>query len=210
MARSRWCSAMRARSARCFTHWLQVRSRTPHSTRPCYASHARRSASHFSSHYACARCCAVRTVAAQAWRAPRTSSSRYLWMARCAAALRATFAWLGSPYPSPFPSAGRSGLLCACWSDLWSRSWQGGRRRWPPARSARSRASRAPRRVAAGPAGPRTTGAHAPSSLRLCGVGRPALSRRASSTRLRTHARRPSRLGDIVCAVCDVRPRAIA
>jgi hypothetical protein len=51
------CSAMRARSTRCFTHWLRVRSRGPHSTRPCYASHARRSASHFSSHCACSVLC---------------------------------------------------------------------------------------------------------------------------------------------------------
>ena len=69
-----------------------------------------------------ARCCAAdRTAAAQARRAPRTSSTRSLWVTRCAAALRATVAWLGSPDRAPFPSAGLewpSRATCA------SRRWQ--------------------------------------------------------------------------------------
>ena len=65
-----------------------------------------------------ARCCADRTAAAQAWRAPRTSSSRSRWMARCAAALRAPFAWLGSPNRAPFPSAGLEWPSCVLERDL--------------------------------------------------------------------------------------------
>ena len=162
MARSRWCSAMRARSARCFAHSAgaqprsALRSPVPRVARPTpglellFSLRVR------------SPCCADRTAAPPAWRAPRTSSTRLIGMARCAAALRAPFAWLGSPSLSPFPSAGLE------WPSLragatWRRSWQHGRRRWPPARSARSRARRAPRRVAAGPAGPRSTSARARS-----------------------------------------------
>ena len=210
MARSRWCSAMRARSARCFAHSAGAQRRGPHSARPCHASHARRPASNFYSHYVCAPCCADRTAAPPAWRAPRTSSSRYLWMARCAAALRATFAWLGSPYPSPFPSAGRSGLLCACWSDLETQL--AGR---PPPLAACSQRQEPcePARHGGWFLDPRVLGPRAPTLLARSGSAE--LGDRHSrvappSTRRRTHARRPSRLGDIVCAVCDVRPRAVA
>ena len=165
---------MRTRSTRCFTHWLRVRSRAMHSTRACYASHARRSASHFSSYYACS-VRADRTAAPPAWRAPRTSSTRSLRMVRCEAALRAPFAWLGSPGRAPCPSAGLE------WPSLragvtWRRSWQRSRRRWTPARSARSRARRAPRRVAAGPAGPRSTGARARPPCGRSGLGAGGMS----------------------------------
>jgi hypothetical protein len=121
------------------------------------------------SYYACS-VRADRTAAPPAWRAPRTSSTRSLRMVRCEAALRAPFAWLGSPGRAPCPSAGLE------WPSLragvtWRRSWQRSRRRWTPARSARSRARRAPRRVAAGPAGPRSTGARARPPCGRSGLG---------------------------------------
>ena len=63
-------------------------------------------------------------AAAQAWRAPTTSSTRRLWMARCAAALRATFAWLGSPDRAPFRRSRAAALWCPssrsrCSAMLW-------------------------------------------------------------------------------------------
>ena len=45
-------------------------------------------------------------------------STRYLRMARCAATLRAAFAWLGSPDRAPFPSAGLEWPSFACWKEL--------------------------------------------------------------------------------------------
>jgi hypothetical protein len=188
MARPRWCSAMRARSTRWFTRWLRVRSHGPHSARPCHASRARRPASNLYSHYVLRA--AVLTgplLLLHGELRARAAPDIFRWRGvqpRCARLLRGTAHRIALP---SLPQVWSGLRLRAGAEHLAARP----RRRWPPPRSARSRACRAPRQVAAGAAGARSVGARAPSSLRLCGGERPARGLRVACGRVhaRSHAR---------------------